>query len=158
MKFVTGYKNKGSSNITHDLDLATIVHALKMWRHYLMRNKFKLRTNHCILKHLFEQPTLNARQTRWLEFLNENDFEMKHIKSKENQVVDALSTKAHEVHIVAINMYNNDLIDKIIATTNSYQQYLKIKEILEQGNFQQKFNSYELKEDEIIMYKVKYMC
>jgi hypothetical protein len=140
---------------THDLELATIVHALKMWRHYLMGKKFELRTDHCGLKHLFGQPTLNARQTRWLEFLSEYDFEIKHIKGKENQVVDALSRRAHEVHIAAISMYKTDLKDQIIATTNSDQHYLKIKEILQQGNFQQKFNSYELKEDGILMYKGK---
>jgi hypothetical protein len=49
---------------THDLELATIVHALKMWRHYLMGKKFELRIDHCGLKHLFGQPTLNARKTR----------------------------------------------------------------------------------------------
>jgi hypothetical protein len=56
---------------THDLDLAAIVHTLKMWSHYLMGKRFELRTNHSGLKYLFEQPTLNARQTRWLEFLSE---------------------------------------------------------------------------------------
>jgi hypothetical protein len=50
---------------THDLELATIVHALKMWRHYLMGRKFEPRTYHYGLKHLIGQPTLNARQTRW---------------------------------------------------------------------------------------------
>jgi hypothetical protein len=49
---------------THDLELAVIVHALQMWRNYLMGKKFELRKNHCGLKHLFGQPTLNARQTR----------------------------------------------------------------------------------------------
>ena len=37
----------------HDLELVTIVHALKMWRHYLMGKKFELRIDHCVLKHLF---------------------------------------------------------------------------------------------------------
>ena len=46
---------------THDLELATIVHALKMWRHYLMGRRFELRTNHCGLKYLFDQPTLKAK-------------------------------------------------------------------------------------------------
>jgi hypothetical protein len=67
---------------THDLELATIVHALKMWRYYLMEKTFEPRTDHYGLKHLFGQPTLNARQTRWLEFLSEYDFEIKHIKGK----------------------------------------------------------------------------
>ena len=39
---------------THDMELGAIVHALKMWRHYLMGRKFELRTNHCGLKYLFE--------------------------------------------------------------------------------------------------------
>ena len=59
-----------------------IVHALKKWRNYLMGNKLKLRKNHCALKHLFEKPTLNVRETRWLEFLSEYDFKIKHIKGK----------------------------------------------------------------------------
>ena len=67
---------------THDLELASIVHALNMWRHYLTGRRFKLRTYHCGLKYLFDHPTLNARQARWLEFLCEFDFEIKHIKGK----------------------------------------------------------------------------
>jgi hypothetical protein len=51
---------------THDLELATIVHALKKWRHYLMGKKFDLRTDHNGLKYLFDQPTLNVRQIIWL--------------------------------------------------------------------------------------------
>jgi hypothetical protein len=49
---------------THDLELETIVHVLKMWRHYIMGNKFELRTGHCGLKHLLGKPTLNARKNR----------------------------------------------------------------------------------------------
>ena len=65
---------------THDLELAAIVHSLNMWRHYLMGSKFELRTDHCSLKYLFDQPSLNARQVRWLEFLCEFYFDIKHIK------------------------------------------------------------------------------
>jgi len=63
--------------VTHDLELETIVHVLRMWRHYLIGRKIELRTDHCGLKYLFEQPTLNARQTRWMEFLSEYDFDIK---------------------------------------------------------------------------------
>ena len=61
-------KDHEKNYVTHDLELAAIVHALKMWRHYLMGRKFELRTDHSGLKYLFDQPTLNARQARWLEF------------------------------------------------------------------------------------------
>jgi hypothetical protein len=67
---------------THDLELVSIVHGLKMWRHYLMGKRFELRTNHNGMKYLFEQPTLNPRQTIWKEFLSEYNFEIKHIKGK----------------------------------------------------------------------------
>jgi hypothetical protein len=66
--------------VTHDLELATIVHALKMWRHYPMGRRFVLMTDHCGLRHLFDQPKLNARQARWMALLSEFDFEIKHIK------------------------------------------------------------------------------
>ena len=65
---------------SHGLELTAIVHTLNMWRHYLTRRKFELRTNHCGMKHLFEQPMLNARQCGWLDFLCEFYFKIKHIK------------------------------------------------------------------------------
>ena len=39
---------------THDLELATIIHGLKMWRNYLMGRKFLLNTDNMSLKYLFE--------------------------------------------------------------------------------------------------------
>jgi hypothetical protein len=70
---------------THDLELEAIVHALKKWSHYLMGRRFELRTNHNGLKYLFDQPTLNARHSRWMEFVCEYDFDIKHIKGKETK-------------------------------------------------------------------------
>jgi hypothetical protein len=51
---------------THDLELESIVHALKMWRNCLMGKRFELGIYHCSLNHLFGHPTLNARKHRWL--------------------------------------------------------------------------------------------
>ena len=69
-----------------------------------MRRKFESRTDHCGLKYLFDQPTLNSRKARWLEFLCESDFEIKHIKGKENKVVDALSRKVQEMHVASLSV------------------------------------------------------
>jgi hypothetical protein len=49
---------------THDLELASIIHAFNMLRHYLMGKKFELRTNQNGLEYFFEQPTLNVWHTR----------------------------------------------------------------------------------------------
>ena len=74
-----------------------------------MGRRFELKTDHCGLKYLFDQPTLNARQERWLEFLCEFDFEIKHIKGKENKVADALSRKVHEMHVASLSIFHTDL-------------------------------------------------
>jgi hypothetical protein len=108
---------------THDLDLAAIVHSLRKWRHYLMGKRFELRTNHNGLKYLFDQPNLNARQSRWLEFLREYDFDINNIKGKENKVVDALSRKVHELHTSAISMYPTDSKRKIMEAAKADLQY-----------------------------------
>jgi hypothetical protein len=90
---------------THDLELEAIVHTLNMWRNYLMGKRFELRTYRHGLKYLFGQPTLNSRQRRWLEFLSEYEFDIKHIKGKENKVADELSRRVHELHSTTIIMY-----------------------------------------------------
>ena len=94
---------------THDLELVAIEHALKMSRHYLMGKRFELRTYHSGLKYLFDEPTLNARQARWLEFLCEFDFEIKHIKRKENKVANALSRKVQEMHVASLSIFQSEL-------------------------------------------------
>jgi hypothetical protein len=54
---------------THDLELAAIVHALKIWRHYLIGHKSDIYTDHKSLKYIFTQSDLNLRQHRWLELI-----------------------------------------------------------------------------------------
>jgi hypothetical protein len=105
--------------VTHDLELEAIVHALNMWRNYLMGKIFELRTDHSGLKYLFGQPTLNSKQSRWLGFLNEYDFDIKHTKGKENKVVDALNKRVHEMHARTISMYQSYLKDRILEDTKS---------------------------------------
>jgi hypothetical protein len=115
---------------THDLKLVAIVHALNMWRHYLMGKIFELRTNHSGLKYLFGQPTLNARHRRLLEFLSEYDFDIKNIKSKENKVDYAINMRVQEMHATTISMYKSDLKDKILEVAKLDLDYLELKEKL----------------------------
>jgi hypothetical protein len=46
---------------TLDLELAAVVHALKIWRHYLMGNRCNIFTDHISLKYIFTQSYLNMR-------------------------------------------------------------------------------------------------
>ncbi|KAD6796106.1 hypothetical protein E3N88_07002 [Mikania micrantha] len=78
---------------THDLELAAVVFALKIWRHYLYGVKCTIYTNHKSLKYLFEQKDLNMRQRRWLELLKDYDCEILYHPVKANVMADALSRK-----------------------------------------------------------------
>jgi hypothetical protein len=49
---------------THDLELAAVIHALKIWRHHLMGTKCHIYTDHKSLKYIFTQADLNMRQRR----------------------------------------------------------------------------------------------
>jgi hypothetical protein len=59
---------------THDLELAVVVHALKIWRHYIMGTKCQIYTDHKSLKYIFTQKDLNFRQCRWLELIKDYDL------------------------------------------------------------------------------------
>jgi hypothetical protein len=121
---------------THDLELEAIVHALRKWRHYLMGKRFELRIDHNGLKYLFDQKTLNARRSKWLEFLCEYNFDIKHIEGKENKVVDALSKRVHELHATSISMNQLDLKGRIFETAKDDLQYMELVTKLQQGKTQ----------------------
>jgi hypothetical protein len=84
---------------THDLELAAVVHALKIWRHYLMGNHCNIFTDHESLKYIFTQSELNMRQRRWLELIKDYNLEVHYHPEKANVVADALSCKVHCNHL-----------------------------------------------------------
>jgi hypothetical protein len=79
---------------THDLELAVVVHALKMRRHYLMGTHYNIFTDHKSLKYIFTQADLNMRQRKWLELIKDYDLEVHYHLGKANVVADALSQKS----------------------------------------------------------------
>jgi hypothetical protein len=80
--------------LTHDLELAAVVHALKIWRHYLIGNKCDIYNDHKSLKYFFTQEDLNMRQRRWLELIKDYDLEIHYHPGKANVIADALSRKS----------------------------------------------------------------
>ncbi|KAL0560443.1 hypothetical protein IC582_000848 [Cucumis melo] len=86
-------KNHEQNYPTHDLELAAVVFALKIWRHYLYGEKIQIFTDHKSLKYFFTQKELNMRQRRWLELVKDYDCEILYHPGKANVVADALSRK-----------------------------------------------------------------
>nr|GEX61393.1 putative reverse transcriptase domain-containing protein [Tanacetum cinerariifolium] len=78
---------------THDLELGSVVFALKIWRHYLYGTKCTVFIDHKSLQHILDQKELNMRQRRWLELLTDYDYDTRYHSGKANVVADALSRK-----------------------------------------------------------------
>ncbi|GJS68365.1 reverse transcriptase [Tanacetum coccineum] len=72
---------------THDLELAAVVFALKIWRHYLYGESCDIFTDHKSLKYIFTQRELNMRQRRWLELLKDYDTNIQYHPVKEQCIV-----------------------------------------------------------------------
>lgn len=97
-------KDHEKNYVTHDLELAAVIFALKMWRHYLYGEKFEVHSNHRSLKYLFSQKEWNMRQRPWMEYIKDYDFPIKYHAGKVNVVADALSRKS--VVIVSLRGVN----------------------------------------------------
>jgi ribonuclease HI len=90
--------------LTHDLELAAVVHALKIWRHYLMGKRCELYTDHKNLMYIFTQLNLNLRQRRWLEMIKDYDLGINYHPGKANVVADALSRRSQVSQLVVDSM------------------------------------------------------
>jgi hypothetical protein len=65
-----------------------MVHALKIWTHYIIGKRCEVYSDHKNLKYIFTQPDLNLRQQRWLELINYHP-------GKANVLANALSRRSH---------------------------------------------------------------
>ena len=105
------------------------------------------------LKYLLDQPNLNARQARWLAFLSEYDFEIQHIKGKENKVANALSRNAKLNFIATINTYTTDLEEQLKARIEQDENYLKLQAKVKENLIESLSIGYSLNEKGLLLYK-----
>nr|GEX00020.1 putative reverse transcriptase domain-containing protein [Tanacetum cinerariifolium] len=78
---------------TRDLELGSVVFALKIWRHYLYGTKCMVFTDYRSLQHILDQKEMNIRQHYWLKLLSDYDCEIRYHPGKANVVADASSRK-----------------------------------------------------------------
>nr|GEW76682.1 putative reverse transcriptase domain-containing protein [Tanacetum cinerariifolium] len=117
---------------THDLELAVVVFALKIWRHHLYGETCDIFTDHKSLKYIFTHKELNMRQRRQLELLKDYDTNIQYHPGKANVVADALSRKSGMLENLQIEPeIIKDLermdIDLCIRGTKGYWASLKIE-------------------------------
>ncbi|CAA7051127.1 unnamed protein product [Microthlaspi erraticum] len=111
---------------THDLELGAVIFALKIWRSYLLGETVQVFTDHKSLQHIFTQPMMNARQTRWVEFLADYQVNINYHPGKANLVADALSRRRYDsaepLGLEAVDQA--DLLSRIRVAQQSDQSLL----------------------------------
>ncbi|KAA0062823.1 ty3-gypsy retrotransposon protein [Cucumis melo var. makuwa] len=90
---------KDLGSVLMQQELAAVVFALKIWRHYLYGEKIQIFTNHKSLKYFFTQKELIMRQRRWLELVKDYDCEILYHPGKANVIADALSRKLAQLTV-----------------------------------------------------------
>ena len=146
---------------THDLELAAVMFALKIWRHFLYGVPCRIFTDHKSLKYIFTQKELNPRQERWLELIKDYDCTIEYHPGKANVVTDALSrrlesTLSHmrsgyfpllvDLRALEVILDVEDsgtwlatfhvrslLVDQILAGQSQDPRMIKLKEEIEKG-------------------------
>ena len=114
---------------TNDFELAAIVFALKIWRHYLYGEKCFIYIDHKSLKYLPSQRELNLRQRRWMELINDYDCLIDYHLGKANVVANALSRKSMQT-LRALNAQlslsdNGTVVAELIARPNMLNRVLE---------------------------------
>ena len=74
-------------------ELLAVVFYCKQFRNYLLGRQFTIRTDHSALQWLRRTPIPIGQQARWLEILEEFDFEILHRPGRQHTNADALSRK-----------------------------------------------------------------
>ena len=118
---------------THDLELAAIIFASKIWRHYLYGEKCKIFTDYKSVQYIFTQKDLNLRQRRWVELLSDYDCTIDYHPGRVNVVADSLSRKAQS-RVNALYASRVPLLGDLRTTEVKLQMEDKKEAIL--ANFQ----------------------
>lgn len=135
------------------MELAIVIHALKMWRHYLLGKTFLLLMDHHSLTNYFNQPTMNARQAHWIDSLSEFDFDIKHIKGKENHVAHALSRKVNSICGVSFSQVHTTFVEKIKEATIQDPEYNTLWQQAKNLDNNKKQLGYEVNQEGLFVYR-----
>jgi hypothetical protein len=112
-------------------------------------------TNHCGLRHLFDQPKLNARQSRWMTLLIEFDFKVKHIKGKENRVANALSRSVKMIHLAAVSTCETNVRERVRNGQQTYAFFNTVTSYLKQDPTGIKYEGYQMLDEGPLTYRKK---
>jgi hypothetical protein len=109
---------------TYDKEFYAIIHALKKWRHYLIPKEFVLYSDNHALQFVTQQEKLNQRHVKWVEYMKNFTFVIKHILGTAKKVADALSRKCLLMQEFKVRMLGfDDLRDMYVDDQDFKEAY-----------------------------------
>jgi hypothetical protein len=110
---------------TYDLEFYAIVQSLKHWRHYLIQREFILITDHEALKYINGQHKLSRRHAKWVAFLQEFTFSLRHQAGSLNRVADALSRRTSLLTTVSTSVVGFESFPDLYAADPSFGKIIQ---------------------------------
>jgi hypothetical protein len=78
---------------TYDKEFYAIIQSLKKWINYLVPQEFVLYSDNQALQFITRKEKLNQRHAKWVDFMQNFTFVIKHIVGNDNKVANALSRR-----------------------------------------------------------------
>jgi hypothetical protein len=110
---------------TYDKEFYAVIQALKKWRHYLVPKEFVLYNDNHALRFMTQLEKLNQRHVKWVEYMQNFTFVIKHIFGTTNKVVDSLSRKCLLMQEFRVKTFGFDNLKEM------YRDNLDFKEVYE---------------------------
>lgn len=137
---------------TYDKELYALVRALKTWQHYLLPKEFVIHSDHESLKYLKGQGKLNKRHAKWVEFLEQFPYVIKHKKGKSNIVADALSRRHVLLSMLETKLLGLEHVKEMYEKDDNFAEIFVACEKVSQNGFY-RHNGFLFKENRLCVPK-----
>jgi hypothetical protein len=107
---------------TYDKEFYAVIQALRKWRHYLMPTEFILYSDNHALQFITKQEKLNQKHAKWVEFMQNFTFVLKHISGSSNKVADALSRRCLILQEFQVNVLGLDHLKEMYAEDADFKE------------------------------------
>jgi hypothetical protein len=101
---------------TYDIEFYALVQLLRHWSFYLAYNDFILYSDHEALRHLNSQDKLFSWHTKWVAYVQQFSFTIKHKSRALNKVADALSRKSTHLTTMKNEVIGFDILKDSLST------------------------------------------
>ncbi|GBG68110.1 hypothetical protein CBR_g2661 [Chara braunii] len=128
---------------TYEKELYAVYKALTHWRHYLLGRFFILRTDHQTLRWMRTQPVLSDALKRWIEVIEQYDFDPQYLKGEYNKVADALSRRPDFSGAVITEFNLTDNVTQSLVEAYHEDQFMSeiIRRLLPSSNWDVQFTN-----------------